>query len=474
MVFSSNLFLFGFLPLFLILYFLIPSRFRNLFLFLGSLLFYFWGCGPVIFVFLCCVLLNHYSGRWIHTASPPTAKRILAACLAVNLAVLIYYKYFNFLSDQAAFLLGLLDVHWNPAYRVALPIGVSFFVFKAMSYPLEVYYGLEVPPRKLADFGAWLSLFPNIIAGPIVRFSEVSREIFTRKITADLFFSGITRFALGLAKKVLIANNLGIVADKIFGMQPAESSASLAWLGLVCYTFQIYYDFSGYSDMAIGLGRFLGFHFPENFNQPYRSQSVTEFWRRWHMTLSRWFHDFLWLPLAFGTNRKSRARSYISLFLVFLLCGAWHGAAWTFILWGMYYGVLLVAELMLRDRFKLQISGIPGNIYTMLAVMFGWVIFRSADLKSSWEFLKLLFGFHSKTAGFMFYSVQQYLQYDVIFFLAVAIFFAWLPVERFEDWSLWRSAPGVVLAGAVSLVLIIYSGIVLSTTGFNPFIYFRF
>jgi alginate O-acetyltransferase complex protein AlgI len=472
MVFSSNLFLFGFLPVVLILYFLTPSRFRNVLLFLCSLFFYLWGCGPVIFVFLFCVLLNHYAGHWIHKASRPRAKLILAACLVLDLAILIYYKYYNFLSDQASFLLGLIDVHWQPAFRVALPIGVSFFVFKAMSYPIEVYRGLDIPPKRLTDFGTWLSLFPDFIAGPIVRFSEVSREIYSRKTSSDMFFSGITRFAFGLSKKVLIANNLGFVADKIFALQPGESSVSLAWLGLACYTFQIYYDFSGYSDMAIGLGRFFGFHFPENFNQPYRSQNITEFWRRWHMTLSRWFRDFLWFPL--GANRKGKLRSYINLFIVFLLCGAWHGAAWTFIIWGMYYGLLLVAELVLRDRFKIKISGIPGNVYTMLAVMIGWVIFRSVDLPSCWRFLRLLFGFQSRASGFMFYSFQYYLQFDVIFYFAAAILFAWLPLERLENRSFWRSIPGVAMAGVVSLVLIVYSGIVLSTVGFNPFIYFQF
>lgn len=472
MVFSSNLFLFGFLPFVLILYFLIPSRFRNLTLFLCSLFFYLWGCGPVIFVFLFCVVLNHYAGRWIHSANRLRAKQVLTVCLVLDLAVLIYYKYFNFLSDQMAFILGFFDIHWQPAYRVALPIGVSFFVFKAMSYPIEIYRGLDVPPRRLTDFGAWLSLFPDFIAGPIVRFSEVSREIFNRKTTVDLFYSGITRFAFGLAKKVLIANHLGFVADKIFGLKPGESSVSLAWLGLICYTFQIYYDFSGYSDMAIGLGRFFGFHFPENFNQPYRSQNVTEFWRRWHMTLSRWFRDFLWFPL--GANRKGKLRSYLNLFMVFLLCGAWHGAAWTFIVWGMYYGVLLVAEMVLRDRLRFRISGILGNIYTMLAVMLGWVIFRSVDLKSGFDYLRLLLGLQPKAAAFIFFPFQYYLQRDVILYLAAAIFFAWLPVERFEHGGFWKSAQGIAVGGAASLFLVLYCAIVLSTVGFNPFIYFQF
>jgi alginate O-acetyltransferase complex protein AlgI len=472
MVFSSNLFLFGFLPIVLAFYFLIPARFRNLFLFISSLFFYFWGSGPVIFVFLFCVVLNHYSGHWIHRASRPKARRILAVCLILDLAILIYYKYFNFICDQISYILARIDVQWQPGYQVALPIGVSFFIFKAMSYPIEVYRGLDVPPRKLTDFGAWLSLFPDFIAGPIVRYSEVSREILGRKASVDVFYSGISRFAIGLAKKVLIANQVGFVADRIFSLQPHESTVPLAWLGLVCYTFQIYYDFSGYSDMAIGLGRFFGFHFPENFNQPYRSQNITEFWRRWHMTLSRWFRDFLWFPL--GANRKGPVRSYINLFLVFLLCGAWHGAAWTFVIWGMYYGLFLVAEVILRNRFRFRISGIPGNIYTMLAVMIGWVIFRSPDLPSAFNFLKLLFGFQPQASGFQFFPFRYYFQNDVIFYLAAAAVFAWLPVERLKNPSFWQSVRGTAAAGAASIFLIVYSAIVLSTVGFNPFIYFQF
>jgi alginate O-acetyltransferase complex protein AlgI len=472
MVFSTNIFLFGFLPLVLSLYFLTPRKFRNAYLFVTSLCFYFWGCGSVIFVFLLCVLLNHYAGHWIHNSPPPKARIILTICLILDLAILVYYKYFNFFSDQVSFLLGAFNMHWQPAFRVVLPIGVSFFVFKAMSYPVEVYRGLETPPKRLTDFGAWLALFPDFIAGPIVRYSDVSREIFQRSTTVDLFFSGLSRFAMGLGKKVLIANNLGFVADKVFSLPQAESSTGLAWLGLVCYTFQIYYDFSGYSDMAIGLGRFFGFHFPENFNQPYRSKNITEFWRRWHMTLSRWFRDFLWFPL--GANRKPGFRTYFNLFLVFLLCGFWHGAAWTFVFWGMYYGLLLVFELFLKNRFKFEFSGIPGNIYTMVMVMIGWVLFRSADFHAAVEFLTLLLGLRPGTGTFLYFPYNYYLQNDVLIYLAAAVLFAWLPVERFEKLRFWQSAPGVALTGLVSVCLIAYAAIVLSTVGFNPFIYFRF
>jgi alginate O-acetyltransferase complex protein AlgI len=271
---------------------------------------------------------------------------------------------------------------------------------------------------------------------------------------------------------VLIANQLGFVADKVFSLPPNEATVGLAWLGLICYTFQIYYDFSGYSDMAIGLGRFFGFHFPENFNQPYRSKNVTEFWRRWHMTLSRWFRDFLWFPL--GANRRPGFRTYFNLFLVFLLCGFWHGAAWTFVIWGAYYGLLLVFEMLLKNRFKFEMSGILGNLYTMIVVMIGWVLFRSADFKSAWDFFRLLFGLRPGTGTFIYFPFSYYLQNDVLVYLAAGFLFAWLPVERFQKLKFWQSAPGVALTGLVSLCLIAYSAIVMSTVGFNPFIYFRF
>lgn len=453
-------------------YFLTPAKFRNLYLFVTSVFFYFWGCGPVIFVYLLCVAVNHYAGHWIHNSAPARARKILAAVLVFDLAILVYYKYFNFFTDQIASALGGLNVHWQPGFRVVLPIGVSFFVFKAISYPIEVYWHLETPPKKLIDFGAWLSLFPDFIAGPIVRYSDVSREMFRRAVTVDLFFEGLTRFALGLGKKVLIANHLGQVADKVFNLPPGESTAGLAWLGLLCYTFQIYYDFSGYSDMAIGLGRFFGFHFPENFNQPYRSKNITEFWRRWHMTLSRWFRDFLWFPL--GANRKPGSRSYFNLFLVFVLCGFWHGAAWTFVVWGVYYGLLLVFELLLKNRFKFEFSGVAGNLYAMFLIMMGWVLFRSADLTSALDYAKLLFGLRREAGTFLYFPVRYYLQNDVLLYLAAAFLFAWLPVERFQKLRFWQTAPGVALTGAASLALIAYSAIVLSTVGFNPFIYFRF
>jgi alginate O-acetyltransferase complex protein AlgI len=472
MVFSSNLFLFGFLPVVLALYFFAPRKFRNLYLFLISLFFYFWGCGPVIFVFLLCVVLNFAAGIWIAAAPRSRARVILTACVVLDLGILIYYKYLNFLGDQVSSILTLASIRWQLPFRIALPIGVSFFVFKAASYPVQVYRGIVPPARNLIDFGTWLSLFPDFIAGPIVRFSEISSEVYSRRSTLDTIFKGMSRFALGLGKKVLIANHVGLVADRIFNLPPGQSSAGLAWLGLICYTFQIYYDFAGYSDMAIGLGLFFGFHFPENFNQPYRSRSVTEFWRRWHMTLSRWFRDFLWFPL--GANYRSDLRNYFNVFVVFLLCGFWHGAAWTFVIWGAYYGVLMALELFLRDKWKVKFSGLTANAYAMFMIMIGWVLFRSADLPSAWEYLKLLFGQGPARAAFLYFPPSYYLEHDILFYLGVAILFSWLPVERIEKHPFWRSSCGTALAAACSLVLIAYSAIVLSGVGFNPFIYFRF
>lgn len=498
MVFSSNLFLFAFLPLVLGLYYLTPPRFRNSLLFLIGILFYFWGGGPVVIWLLCGVVFNHYAGRWIVRSPEPAARRILALTLVLNLGLLLYYKYFNFFCSQFSLVLGRFHHEWHPGWQVALPIGISFFVFKAISYPIEIYRQVEKPAEKLVDFGAYLTLFPQLIAGPIARYSETRGDLLQRKCSVDLFFAGLHRFALGLGKKVLIADCLGQVVNKIFGLRAGELTTPLAWLGMICYTFQIYYDFSGYSDMAIGIGRFLGFQFPENFNQPYRSKNITEFWRRWHITLSSWFRDFLFIPLEYklarwwklsGPPRGKFAlfwaerwhgkrggpwRTYINLLLVFSLCGLWHGAAWNFIVWGAFHGFFLALELGLKKRYKWQNAGIAGTISTFFLILMGWVFFRAESVGAAWFYMKALFGLHPAAAGIQYFPFRYYLQNNVIFYLGCAVFFAWLPVERFQNRGFWQQPLGISLTGVASLGLIFCSALSLSTAGFNPFIYFRF
>jgi alginate O-acetyltransferase complex protein AlgI len=464
--------MFGFLPIVLPLYFLLPQRFRNLFLFLCSVFFWFWANGAIVLVFLLSSAVTYCSGRIIARSNPKRARAALAATILINLAILIYYKYFNFLWSQLALLLGLFSLHLSQPAKIALPIGISFFIFEAISYSVEIYRKAENPARRFTDFGAYLGAFPHFVAGPIVRFSDVSDKLRSRPVTVDLFFSGICRFAQGLGKKVFLANTLGRAADRVFDLSSAQLTTPLAWLGILCYTLQIYYDFSGYSDMAIGLGRFLGFTFPENFDQPYRSKNITEFWQRWHITLATWLRDFLFIPL--GANRKGPARTYLNIFIVFFLCGLWHGAAWTFVVWGVYHGVLLIGERALRNRFHFQTSGIPGNVLTFLLLIIGWVFFRSQSLKAAWSFLGVMFSLKIQPSQFQFFPFRYYLENDVLIAIVLGAIFAWFPAENLELDAVKRAAGWTVLRASVALLLILYAATVLSTVGFNPFIYSRF
>ncbi len=470
MVFSSNLFLFAFLPLCLLVYNLLPRSVRNLFLFVASTFFYMWGSGSVVVILLLSIVVNHFIARSMVWQDYRFAKPLLAAAVVFNLSFLLYYKYFNFFYGQSSRFLNLIGITPGEPTKILLPIGISFFTFQAIAYVVEVYRREQQPASRLIDFGMFLSFFPQLIAGPIVRYSDISRQIRKRYVSLDLFFQGVWRFTLGLGKKVVLANNLGLVADQIFKLGQGNLTPALAWLGIICYTFQIYYDFSGYSDMAIGMGRMFGFHFPENFDQPYRSQNITEFWRRWHMTLSSWFRDFLYIPL--GGNRRGAFRTYANLSMVFLLCGLWHGAAWNFVIWGAFHGLLLTVERVMRNRSAFRIQGIHGIIWTNFFVLIGWVLFRAESLAQAWSYLKAMFGLHQATA-FQPFGLRFYLHNDVILFLILAFFFALFPFEKVRV----QAVPPALVAGfrgVAASVLMFYSASVLSTTGFNPFIYFRF
>ena len=475
MVFSSNLFLFGFLPVVLTLHYLLPARLQNLFLFVASVLFYAWGSGPIVVPFVAGIAFNYWSGALIARAAKASRSRarlFLVATLCADCALLFYYKYFNFFCDQLSSVLGLFGVHWHQTSRVALPIGISFFVFQAMTYPIEIYRGQQEPARRFVDVGAYLALFAHLIAGPVVRYSEISRELRKRSVTVGSFFYGVQLFAVGLGKKVLIANQLSVVADRAFGAAPTSLGPAMAWLGALCYALQIYFDFSGYSDMAIGLAEFFGFHFPENFDHPYRATSITDFWRRWHMTLSRWFRDFLYIPL--GGNQKGRVRTYVNLFAVFFLCGLWHGAAWNFVVWGMFHGTLLVVERVLKARFGFVPSGFVGTVVTCSLVFVGWIFFRAADTAAALSYLRTMFGLAPAPVGFEYHPLAYQLTRSLTFTLACAAILTWMPLDRFRRLSVWTRPLGVTLVGARSLVLIFCSAAVLSTVGYNPFIYFRF
>jgi alginate O-acetyltransferase complex protein AlgI len=471
-VFSSNLFLFWFLPAVLTVNYLLPRRFENRFLFLASTFFYLWGGGTAVVPFLLAIALNYYSGALIAKTSTRISKAILVVTLVADLSLLFYYKYYNFFCDQLSSLLRPFGVDWHTTLQVTLPIGVSFFVFQAMTYPIEVYRRQEDPVRRLSDLGAYLLLFPHLIAGPVVRYSDISRELGERSVDLDGLFQGVLRFAAGLGKKVILANQLGSVADEMFGARAEALTPAMAWTGTVFYGLQIYFDFSGYSDMAIGLARFLGFHFPENFNEPYRAASITDFWRRWHITLSRWFRDFLYIPL--GGNRKGALRTYSNLFTVFFLCGLWHGAAWNFVVWGLFHGTLLVLERILDEKFGFVPSGPVGTVGTCLLVFIGWVFFRAPDTSAALHHLAAMFGLAPKVTAFQYFPLQHFLTPRTVSIFCVAAILLWGPTRKVREHPIWNLPLGTAILGASALLVVFYAATILSTVSYNPFIYFRF
>jgi len=458
MLFSSLTFLFAFLPLCLVAYYLAPSKARNCVLLAASLLFYAWGEGPFVAVMLASIVLNWSGGLAVHALVPGRARvALMTVAVAANLLLLGTFKYANFF-------FGVI---------VHLPIGISFFTFHGLSYLIDVYRAKEVPERSPLRVALYIALFPQLIAGPIIRYADIAGAIRSRASNLDSFASGIQRFAIGLGKKVLLANTLAQVADRCFSHENIVLSASNAWLGLVAYSLQIYFDFSGYSDMAIGLAKMFGFNFPENFNFPYVARSITEFWRRWHISLSTWFRDYLYIPL--GGNRSGPFRTYVHLGIVFLLCGLWHGASWNFVIWGAVHGGFLVVErIVLKSR--LQRLPLPlsflANLYTLLVVMLAWVFFRTDSLAEAYVYLKALFAFGTAPTTF----AMSLLDLKTTTTFAVAIG-ASLPVvpwlrsrfPRLADKVVWQFLTAV---GAVAVFwLAVFS---LAAGTHNPFIYFRF
>lgn len=392
MVFSSLIFLLGFLPLVLAVYFLLPGLFlRNWFLLIASLLFYAWGdiIGCLLMIF--SVLMNYAMALAIGSfpQQGKGAKLATAAAIIGNLLLLGFYKYSNFAVSNINWtraMLGMPEVPWNP---VALPIGISFFTFQAMSYIFDVYFGRAKAQKDPIILGLHIALFPQLIAGPIVRYHYIIDQLVKRNHTLDNFSEGVRRFACGLGKKVLIANVVAVPADKIFSLPPDQVGTQLAWFATICYTVQIYFDFSGYSDMAIGLGLMFGFRFEENFNYPYTASSIRDFWKRWHISLSKWFLEYLYIPL--GGNRFGKTRTFINLVLVFLTCGLWHGAAWTFVVWGLFHGAFIGIERLGLGAKLRKLPALLRHAYVLLIVMVGWVIFRAETLSQAMTFLRVMF-----------------------------------------------------------------------------------
>ena len=477
MVFSSPLFLLLFLPLTVAAYYLLPRRARNGVLLVASLLFYAWGELRYVPLVLASVLFNGWIGMRIGDAQEARArKRWLALGVTLNLVTLGVFKYANFAFENWAAVAPWLGV--APAAvavaAIPLPLGISFFTFHAISYVVDVYKRNAAPQRSLPTFALYILLFPQLIAGPIIRWRDIAEQLGGRhERLADVAY-GVRRFVIGLAKKVLIANTLGRVADPLFALPPGELTTPLAWLALVCYTLQIYFDFSGYSDMAIGLMRMFGFRILENFNYPYVSRSIREFWRRWHISLSNWFRDYLYVPL--GGNRRGRRREYANLVVVFLLCGLWHGASWPFVLWGAWHGVFLVGE---RAGFGRVLARAPvlSHAYALAAVMLGWVLFRCDTLVHAGAFYGALAGFAAGDPARM--PLAQWLDPLTLAALVVAVAFA-LPLA--PAIGRWRDRRSLAAGGAWVMtldvawlgVLLVAAAAFLAAGTYNPFIYFRF
>ena len=464
MVFSSLSFLFLFLPALLAVYYLVPQRYRegrNAVLLLFSLGFY--GCGGwrLLPLILVSITMNYVFGR---LAAPGRRRRktALAAAVACNLGLLFVFKYLGFVTANLHALIPAV-----PELTILLPIGISFYTFQAMSYVIDVYRGDAAVERSFLHVALYVVLFPQLVAGPIVRYSTVAEEIRCRREGADDMAEGLQRFLFGLAKKVLLANQMGLIADAAFSQTAPRLSMGLAWLGVIGYTLQIYFDFSGYSDMAIGLGRVFGFHFLENFNYPYVSRSVTEFWRRWHISLSTWFREYLYIPL--GGNRCSRAKWMRNLFLVWAATGIWHGASWNFLLWGLYFWALLLLEKFLLAKPLAKAPAAVGHIYTMLLVMVSWAIFAMEDFSRLGSYLRVMFGLGgAPLADSAFgYYFRSYL--PVLIVAAIAS----TPLAA----TLWRKLPQRAAQALGTLAIL--AGLALCTAylvagTYNPFLYFRF
>ncbi len=473
MLFSSTTFLYFFLPAVLLVYYGLLRRSRplqNLFLTLASLFFYAWGEPKFVLVMLLSIFMNWLFGLGVgrcRTKDKPGRARVwVTAAVLFNLAILFVFKYLTFtLKNLSPLLPGGFSIP-----EIALPIGISFFTFQALSYVLDVYRGAGEVQKNIVHVGLYISLFPQLIAGPIVRYQTVAREITHRNETAEDFFDGFSRFVVGLAKKVILSNSLSVFADYAFA-HTGELTVAYAWLGAVCYTLQIFFDFSGYSDMAIGLGRMFGFHFLENFDYPYISRSVTEFWRRWHISLGTWFRDYVYFPL--GGNRVSKVRHMGNLFVVWLLTGIWHGANWTFVAWGLMYFVLLAVE-KLTGLDKRQ-TGLPGTAlrrgYTLLFVMLGWVIFKSDSLGHAWQYFGAMLGGNGTGLwdGLFLRDFRT-----ALIPLAAAVLFS-MPVADFLKKRLsTRAALPQILYYAVLFLLFVLSVASIESSAHNPFIYFNF
>ena len=472
MVFSSIPFLFYFLPLVLALYFIVPRQLKNLVLFISSLIFYAWGEPVYVVLMIFSTLVDYTHGilieRYKNENRPKLAKGILISSIIINLSLLGFFKYTDF------FILNLNNIFGTSIelLKLPLPIGISFYTFQTMSYSIDVYRGEVKAQKNIISFGAYVALFPQLIAGPIVQYKTIAKQLNERKETFDLFSQGVLRFVQGLGKKVIIANNIGFLWDTIAAKDISTVPVVMAWIGILAFSFQIYFDFSGYSDMAIGLGKMFGFSFLENFNYPYISKSITEFWRRWHISLGTWFREYVYIPL--GGNRKGNQRTVFNIMVVWCLTGFWHGAEWNFMIWGLYFGIILILEKLFILKFFEKLPDIFKHVYAIFLIIIGWVIFALNDISTILNYIGALFGQNGAGLinGETLYMIKSY----GFIFLILIIGSTPLPskifkalIGKFKN----EYIIGIFESSFIIIILVICVAYIINSS-YNPFLYFRF
>ncbi len=469
MIFSSVFFLFVFLPIVLLAYFLVPKKFKNAVILIASLVFYAWGEPVYIVLMMFSIVYNYISGieidYWKGKGRVRQAKVTFILAVVVNLGMLGFFKYYGFLLENINHILPV-DISYK---ALPLPIGISFYTFQTLSYVIDVYRGNVKVQKNLLHFGTYISMFPQLIAGPIVRYADVEEQLTKRKESLAKFGDGTAWFLRGLGKKVLLANNIGMTFDTIAAIPTGEASVLTAWIGCAAYTFQIYFDFSGYSDMAIGLGKMFGFEFMKNFEYPYTATSITDFWRRWHISLSSWFREYVYIPL--GGNRVSVPKHIRNIFVVWMLTGLWHGAAWNFVFWGLYYGILLIVEKYLLKDILARLPAFVKHIYTMLLVMIGWVFFFSPDIGSAFGYLGTMLGIGAN--GFMDSMAVYYLYNNLLMFIVLIICSVPYTYKRFLRLEMGKKSYRSIAMISYILIFVLATACLVNAT-YNPFLYFRF
>lgn len=469
MVFSSLTFMFIFLPIVLLIYYIAPKQFKNLFILISGLVFYAWGEPVYVVIMIVSTLIDYTAGMLIDIFNNKKKVRLicLLVSLVMNLGLLGVFKYSGFILQNIDGIFG--TSLYDPAHALPLPIGISFFTFQSMSYTIDMYLGKVKVQKNPIAFAAFVTLFPQIVAGPIVRYDDIAAELDNRTIDIDCIYSGIVTFITGVGKKVLIANNVGMLWTSIKEISTGQLSVLTAWLGIIAFTLQIYFDFSGYSDMAIGLGKMMGFNFPQNFNYPYQSKSISEFWRRWHITLGSWFKSYVYFPL--GGSRKGMKKTLMNLAVVWLLTGIWHGASWNFILWGVLYGVLIIFEKLFLGKILEKIPAFFAHLYTMLLVILGWVLFDTADIPTAFGYMGAMFGGN----GMLWDNQGMYYLMNYGIILLIALFGCTDLSKRFFDQAR-KKTPRLMNYSTpfAKFAVLVLSTAYLADATYNPFLYFNF